>query len=518
MNVRLRRAAAALLAATIIALGYAPARAEDLTVDELLAKARAGLPKTTPASEVEDWTAHSEGLDGSWHVVRRRADVKVTLVLGPFVAASGVVAGQRWHQTDNGTTVLDKPQPSQIEKLVDRTLDRVSQPIDAYRVTTNYASGHITRTYYDPKTYLVERIERVAAGRTTFTDYDDFRTDASGRTRAWHYSGGSDRTEDAYDYRLRGDAVDEPIDDADIALPPDRRMLIEFPAGRQIVRLPARIERNRIYIRVKIGERGLDLLLDSGAYGLGLNERIIKELGLKVQGRNSSAGGAYSSGRVVVPQINVGPLAMHDVVMATVPFDNTESADTKVVGVLGFDFIAHAVLHIDYEHGTVDAILPSSFRLPAGAFELPATLNTQQPHVELSLGASTSSDFLIDTGSPGSLLLFRRFLTMHDADPALVSAFRPEDAAVATIQTLEGPTPVRRVALRDVRLGPYRFDLSNGLVALDRNAFGSDTEDGIVGANILRMFDVYLDYQGGRVILEPNSSFPLSRNDRISSS
>ena len=267
-----------------------------------------------------------------------------------------------------------------------------------------------------------------------------------------------------------------------------------------------------------IGERGLDLLLDTGSYGLGLSERIIKELGLEVQGRLSSAGGTFSSGRVVVPAMNVGKLAMHDVVMNTVPIDNNETVDTRVVGVLGFDFIAHAVFRIDYEHGTVDAIQPSSFQPPAAAVALPVTLNTQTPHVEVSVGGSASPDFLIDTGAPGSLLLFRRFLTTHEADPAIVAAFRQSDAPANSIRTMEGPTPVRRVALRDVRLGPYRFDINNGLAALDRNAFGSDTEDGIVGARVLRMFHVYLDYAGGRVLLEPNASYPISRNDTIPSS
>lgn len=514
---RVRRVAAVLLAASLLVLANGTARADELTLDALLAKARAAVPKE-PATEVEDWTVTSQGLSGRWRIVRRRGDVTLTLALGPFVSASGVAQGQRWHQTDNGTTVLDKPQPSQAEKLVDRELARVSEPIDAYRVTSHYASGHITRFYYDPKTFLVERIERDAAGRTSFIDYEDFRTDRAGRTRPWHYSGGSDRAEDAYDYRLRADDVDLPVDDADVALPHDRRSLIEFPAGQTIVRLPARIVRDRIYIRATIGGRGLDFLLDSGAYGLGMNERVIKELGLDVQGRNSSAGGSYSAGRVVVPQIKVGSLVMRDVVMTTAPIDREETSDTKVVGLLGFDFIAHAVIHVDYEHGTVDAILPSAFVPPAGAVALPVTLNTQQPHVEVSVGASTSQDFLIDTGAPGTLLLLRRFLTMHDGDPAVVAAFRPGEAPQATIRTMEGPTPVRRVPLRGVRLGPYRFDLGSGLVALDRNAFGSDTEDGIVGAYVLRMFDVYFDYQGGRVFLEPNSSFPLSRNDKISSS
>jgi len=515
---RARRVWAAVLAATLVVLANEPARAGDLTLDEVLANSRGALPKTQPSSEIEDWSVSAQGLAGRWRVVRRQADLKSTMTLGPFVAAFGVAHGQRWHQTDNGTTVLDKPQPSQTEKLVDRALDRVSAPFDAYRVTANYASGHITRTYFDPKTFLVERVERVAAGRMHFTNYDDFRHDDSGRTRAWHYSGGSDRAEDAFDYQLRTDQVEPAIGDADVALPHDSRSLIEFPPGQAVVRLPARIERDRIYIRVKIGERGLDLLLDSGSYGLGLNERIVKELGLAVQGHNSSAGGAFSSGRVVVPQMAVGPLVMRDVVMATTPLDVDETSDTRVVGVLGFDFIAHAVLRIDYEHGTVDAILPSAFQPPAGAVTLPVTLNTQQPHVEVSVGASTSQDFLIDTGAPSSLLLFRRFLTMHDADPAIVAAFRAGDGPAGSIRTMEGPTPVRRVALRDVRLGPYRFDLSNGLVALDRNAFGSDSEDGIVGASVLHMFNVYLDYRGSRVLLEPNSNFPLSRNDRISSS
>ena len=207
-------------------------------------------------------------MDGTLETLRRGADVVNATTLGPFRTARGVWHGEHWHQNENGETILDRPEPSQNERIVAQNVTRVRLPVDAWEVATTFASGHAARTFYDPRTFFVIRTERIVAGHTTHMIFDDFRTDARGRTRAWHYAGGDERPENDYDFRLlRAEDNVEPSD-AELAVPRDRRALVEFPAGVDVVRLPARVVGDRIYVRLQFGRRGLDFLLDSGAAGL----------------------------------------------------------------------------------------------------------------------------------------------------------------------------------------------------------------------------------------------------------
>ncbi|GAC1568106.1 MAG: hypothetical protein NVS2B3_09930 [Vulcanimicrobiaceae bacterium] len=225
----------ALVAATVRPV----AAQETYTPDELVAKSRAATGfDRRPENERETWVTRVAGLDGTLESLRRGPDLATVTTMGPFRTARGTSHGQRWHQNENGETILDRPEPSQTERLVSQSVARVRDPVDAWQLTTTFASGHLARAYYDPRTFLTVRTERLAAGRTVHTTFEDFRTDARGRTRPWHYFGGDDRAENAYDYRLQHLDTSPEIAEGELAVPHDRRTLVEFPSGVETVRLP----------------------------------------------------------------------------------------------------------------------------------------------------------------------------------------------------------------------------------------------------------------------------------------
>lgn len=58
---------------------------------------------------------------------------------------------------------------------------------------------------------------------------------------------------------------------------------------------------------------------------------------------------------------------MENVSAQTAPYAERSYGDIPIAGLLGYDFIAGAVIHVDYYHGTVEAIAPAAFTPPAGA-------------------------------------------------------------------------------------------------------------------------------------------------------
>jgi predicted aspartyl protease len=487
-------AALAIVATQCAAL---PVRADDApSAEEILARSKlaAGTDRR-PDAERESWSVHVSGLDGTLEIVRRGADSVTTSTLGPFRTAHGVVRGEKWHQNENGETILERPEPSQAERALTQTVSRVHEPVDAWMVETDYASGHVQRAYYDARSFQLVRVDRVAAGHESHTTYEDFRTDARGRTRPWHYFGGDERPDNDFDYRLERDELDPAIGDADVAVPHDRRAFVEFPAGTEPVRLPARIVNGRIYVRVDIAGRGLDFLLDTGAAAITINDEVVRQLDLPVYGRaTQTVAGSFATGRVVVPEVTIGPLAMHDVVMRTLPFAASEAKSVRVVGLLGFDFLNALALKIDYASGEIDAIRPGALAPPPGAGTLDVRLNSGTPVARATVGDATGDDFIIDTGAAFSYVIFQRFARAHP-DALAMGGRESYGSGVG------GTFGYRAIETKKVVLGPWSFDDASGVEALSANAFGFDNEDGLIGADILKRFTVYLDYADSRVFL-----------------
>ena len=498
MIATIRRAgAAAAIALAAFASTIVPVRAQDTpTAEELVARSKiaAGSEKR-PESEREAWAVRVAGLDGTVETIRRAADTATTTELGPFRTARGTVHGEKWHQNENGETIVERAEPSQTERIVLQSVARTHEPIDAWEILTTYASGHVQRAFYDPHSYELVRMERIVAGHETHTTYEDFRTDGHGRTRPWHYFGGDERPDNDFDYRLVRDDLDVDVADADVAVPHDRRTLVEFPAGNETVRLPARIVNGRIYVRVEIAGRGLDFLLDTGSSAITINDAVARELGLTIYGRSTqTVAGTFPTGRVVVPAVGIGPLALHDVVMHTLPFAASESKSVRVVGLLGFDFLDAVALKIDYASGDLEALRPGSFAAPPGSGTLDIRLNSGAPVARATIGNATGDDFIIDTGAAFSYVIFQRFARAH-----------PDALAVEPRESfgngVGGTFGYRSIATKRVVLGAWSFDDAYGVEALSANAFGFDNEDGLIGADILKRFTVYIDYSGERLFL-----------------
>lgn len=272
---------------------------------------------------------------------------------------------------------------------------------------------------------------------------------------------------------------------------------LEFPSGTTTVRLPARIEHEQVFVRVTIGERGLDLLLDTGASGIVLNRRIVRELGLREIEPAPVSTRVPSGTQALVPLMKIGPLALHDIVVSTQTlFDFRGEEATLVVGLLGFDFIRGAVLRIDYGQGKVDAIVPSAFSAPPAAVAVPVDLREHVPMLALSIGGSTGDRFVLDTGADATLVVGPRFMRLHPPAHDPSRRARKEDFI-----SIAGEEKFASVTIHGVSLGPWNFD-TDGYIAQVPESGQWEGLDGLLGAHLLSAFTLYLDYANDRVLFE----------------
>ena len=466
-----------------------------VTADAVLAHVRAASGSVPHAyREVVDAT--ESGSVTRIVTVRAGDDVRETFDQGPLHAERGTVGGQAWSQNDNGETVLERlPEDTGTDAAAPASsVARVATPVDGYVLSSVDASGYATRRYVDRTTWRVLRSEEERASGMRVTMYDYFRT-VDGYTLPFHAVESDGHPEDDVDRRVVafGAATVAP---ADVAIPPSRTSFVAFPPGKAIVQLPVHEERDVFVVRVNVGSRGLDFEIDSGASGIVLESGVARQLRLPELAATSNAfnAGRYRETTTVVPEMKVGDLDMHDVVIRTVPSleGQSELGDYKIVGLLGYDFLAALALKLDYFNGTATAYAPGAFTPPVdfNGFPLDLDLSDGAAFTSIDINGSTGDRFAIDTGAYGSLLLFDRFQRQHPA--ALIDegggAYR--DIRMVGVG---GDIPVKPYQLKAVRFGTVTFHDFVAYALTNRAAYDDGT-DGVVGQKFLHLFDVYLDY------------------------
>jgi len=491
-----------------------------MTAKELLdaaAKAEGSLAEGEHTVRVA-YTFRDGGLDGTAKELWRGHDYRFDSTTGPIVTAEGRYHGQLWETTENGYTLLKRGVHKRTEANARalenpdegddvRMLGRLRAPTDVYVLSVSPPNGRPERRFYDAATFLLVRRETTVLGRLIVSTYDDYHTDR-GVATAYRTASSDGRVENDIVWRVTRIDVDVPVDDAELAIPGSRRIPVRMPDERSTVRLPARIDEDgHVIVRLTINGRGLDFQLDSGADGIVIDRDVARQLGLKAMGRwSETVAGTYSSSEVIVPMVQIGKVVMTDTVMSALPFSFEDDTSTKVVGLLGFDFIAGCVLKIDYANGTVDAIPVDAFQPPVNATVLDTVLDDRVPMVSVLANGALGNHFILDTGAD-DVLFFTPFAQAH---PDAVDDHSPGKYVSRMFNSVfadgvGGKVHMRAVVIEHMQLATVRYnDLVAFVITGHQQAFEGEDEDGLLGVSVLRAFDVYLDYANARVVLVPN--------------
>jgi predicted aspartyl protease len=434
--------------------------------------------------------------------VDRRTDIAET--------QQGRYKGDAWHQTLNGFTIVHDHAGADAgsdllfaSQIVPGTVTRTNAP-DGYRISALNPAGYGTVQYVDAQTWRVTRVEVKDAAGVSTTTYGPLVT--IGNRKFPGYAQLHD-AESKIDTRVTVLSYQPGvIAEGDVAIPPDRRSVVEFPPGVDTVTLPSHFYDNAaaVYVTLTIGGTGYDFVLDSGASSMTIDPRIVAKLGLTTfdAAKNAVNAGPVDTALVKIGTIGIGPLTMHDVILEELPA-NQEAPGVSAVGLLGFDFLAENGVLIDYVHHTVTMHRNGTYALAPSRTTniLPISLDDQVPEVSAKINGASADRLIVDTGMQGTLMLFSYFAGQHptalvDKDAGGLSAPRMRFTGVG------GEIPTKAYELGEVDLGSMRFvDFLAFFVA--GNGYVVDA-DGLFGGGFLRLYDVYFDYPHGQMAITLN--------------
>ena len=175
----------------------------------------------------------------------------------------------------------------------------------------------------------------------------------------------------------------------------------------------------------------------------------------------------------------------------------------QIDGIVGYSVLSRYIVKVNYDSLHLEFWSKGSFKYPRGGYLLRPLINS----IPVNAGRvkdekSIDARFLFDIGAGLNLMLSTDFLR----DSALLSKKRKLYAKEA--EGMGGKVDMSLTVIKEFRLGPYKFRKVPTFVFDDTyNITSYPYLGGLIGNDILRRFNVILNYDRRDIHLVPNSHF-----------
>ena len=264
-----------------------------------------------------------------------------------------------------------------------------------------------------------------------------------------------------------------------------------------------------ILIRAGLGNfpDSLNFILDTGSGGISLDSATVTRLKIQTLPSDKTILGIAGIRQVRfiyneslhLPGLTVDSLNFH-----VNDYDILSSVyGEKVDGIVGYSFLSRYIVRIDYDSLKVYVYSKGSFKYPKGGHLLkPVIASLPIQAAQVRDAENINSRFYFDTGAGLCMLLSSDFVS----DSSLLDPRKKTFATQA--EGLGGKANMRLTTLKELRLGPYRFrKVPTYIFDDDYNVTSYPNLGGLLGNDILRRFNVTLNYDRREIFLIPNSHY-----------
>ena len=251
----------------------------------------------------------------------------------------------------------------------------------------------------------------------------------------------------------------------------------------------------------------LNFILDSGSSGISLDSTTVAYFKLKPTPSDKSIRGIAGIKKVdflynkklVLPHLVVDSLDFHINDYSILSYVYGERID----GIVGYSVLSRYIFKINYDSLYFDICSNGYMRYQKGGFLLRPTIGTLPVHfARLKDNHTYNTRLLHDIGAGVCLMLSKDFAE----DSAILKRKRKqwikEGAGVG------GTIAMKITVISEIKLGPYRFRNIPTYIFNDQyNVTSYPYLGGLIGNDLLRRFNVIINYEKREIYLLPNSHF-----------
>jgi PDZ domain/Aspartyl protease len=264
-----------------------------------------------------------------------------------------------------------------------------------------------------------------------------------------------------------------------------------------------------IMLRAKLDNYpdSLNFILDTGSGGISLDSSTVLRLGVPTVASERTIRGIAGLKRVrfaynhslYFPGLTVDSLNFHIndyEILASVYGE-------QIDGIIGHSFFSRYIVKLDYDTSMISVYTKGSMKYPKGGVLIKPTLSSIPITTNrLKEERSITTRYFFDTGAGLSLLLTEDFVS----DSAVFS--KKKRIFTTQAEGLGGKTYMKLTTIKEFRIGPYRFRKVPTYIFDDEyNVTNYPYLGGLIGNDLLRRFNVILNYDRRDIYLMPNRHF-----------
>lgn len=251
----------------------------------------------------------------------------------------------------------------------------------------------------------------------------------------------------------------------------------------------------------------LNFVLDTGSGGISLDSLTVEKLQLKTVKSERIIRGIAGLKKVSftndhdlkLPGLKVDSLDFHinDYDLLTSVYG------VRIDGIIGYSFLRKFILKIDYDKQAIEIFTPGAMRYPRGGYLLKPTFTTL-PLVQSIIEDERAllSRFIFDTGAGLCFILSQEYVT----DSVVFKKRRKRYPTQA--EGLGGKKMMDITVMKSIKIGPYKFrNVPVHIFEDEYNVTSYPSLGGIVGNDLLRRFNVILNYPDQSIHLKPNAQY-----------
>jgi predicted aspartyl protease len=297
-----------------------------------------------------------------------------------------------------------------------------------------------------------------------------------------------------------------------ILLPPSAVAQEEFvpPPAHRLASFPFRqLSGGVILVKGQLNnlQDSLNFILDTGSGGISLDSETVKQLHIPTMPSDKTIRGIAGIRRVSfaynnnlrLPGLETDSLNFH-----INDYDVLSSVyGEHIDGIIGYSFFSRYIVKIDYDSLCITVFSKGSMKYPRGGYLLrPLLVNLLIQGARIRDASERMTRFYFDTGAGLCLLLSDDFVQ----DSTMFSAKKKK---VATqVEGLGGKKQMQLTTVKEFRLGPYKFRKVPAYVFEDEyNVTSYPYLGGLIGNDLLRRFNVILNYEKRDIYITPNSHY-----------
>ena len=251
----------------------------------------------------------------------------------------------------------------------------------------------------------------------------------------------------------------------------------------------------------------LNFVLDTGSGGISLDSTTVLDLKLPITPSNRTIRGIAGIRTVsfvmnqtlLLPRLLVDSLNFHinDYSLLTSVYG------MKIDGIIGFSFFNKYIVKINYDNNNIEVYQHGDIKYPRKGLMLHPNINNI-PIFSASLldNRDVTTRFYFDTGAGLYVLLSEKFVS----DSNMIMKGRRIINTQA--EGLGGKKPMKITTIKEARIGKYRFKKVPTYIFNDEfNVTAYPHLGGLIGNDLLRRFNLVINYAENKIHLSPNLHF-----------